>query len=240
MDGINIEEKLKKERKLQEEVDVIDQFNEVVEREKSLEEKIIDNIYGDQDKDECTPVDLSLLDADRVFNLEQIKKICIRYRLRFLSTKYFKGDIPQEAVIKMKNEQKRLGVTFDNLKIIAPSRVFKLEDCDSDPLLFAKVAPDTYYLIHKWGNDLAWYRSFLAWPMKNFNNLGISLLVLSAIITMIMPRDLLVNHPTISVWPYRGMFFMYTLITLTGLTALYTFMLYKNFTVNEWNKKYFN
>lgn len=238
MTGVNIEEKLREERESNPQV--IEQVEEVIQQELSLEEKIIQQIYGDEDKDSFTEVDLSQLDADRIFNLEQIKKICIRYRLRFLSTKYFNGDIPQEAVMKLKNDQKRLGVTFDNLKIIAPSKVFKLEDCDSDPLLFAKVASDSYYLIHKWGNDLSWYRRALVWPMKNFNTLGITLMVLSAFFTWLMPRDLLVTHPTLAEWPYRGMFFMYSLITLSGLTALYTFMLYKNFTVSEWNKKYFN
>lgn len=238
MMGVNVQEKLREER--EKNPNVIEKVQEILEEEMTLEEKIIQNIYGDQDKDNHTEVDLSQLDEDRVFTLEQIKSICIKYRLRFLSTKYFRGEIPREAINELKKEQKRLGVHFDNLKIIAPSKMFKLEDCDSDPLLFTKVAPNAYYLIHQWGNDLSWYRRFLAWPMKSFYTMGMTLIILSALITSVVPRDLLVNHPTLPEWPYRGMFFMYTLITISGFTALYAFMLYKNFTLSEWNKKYFN
>ena len=34
------------------------------------------------------------LETHRIFHLNQIKKVCVDYRLRFLDLKYFKGNIP--------------------------------------------------------------------------------------------------------------------------------------------------
>ena len=37
-----------------------------------------------------------------IFNIDAIKKIAIQHRLRFLPTKYFKNEIPKEAIFKIK------------------------------------------------------------------------------------------------------------------------------------------
>ncbi|WP_395062778.1 hypothetical protein [Flavobacterium sp.] len=48
---------------------------------------------------------------------------------------------------------------------MAPSKAFNLKKYD-DPLLFAPIGNDYYYLIHKWGNDLAWYKNFKFYQLK--------------------------------------------------------------------------
>ena len=45
--------------------------------------------------------DFDRLETHRIFHLNQIKKVCIDYRLRFLDLKYFKGNIPNEGVEKI-------------------------------------------------------------------------------------------------------------------------------------------
>ena len=42
--------------------------------------------------------DLDLLNKQKIFHLDHIKKICIDYRLRFLDIKYFKNDLPNDAI----------------------------------------------------------------------------------------------------------------------------------------------
>ena len=89
----------------------------------------------------------SKLRSEKLFHVEDIRKICIDYRLRFLDVKLFKGKIPNEAIKKLeefKNQHKNLDL---ELKIMAPSKLFELENYD-DPLLFAKLEDGYYYLIH--------------------------------------------------------------------------------------------
>lgn len=46
------------------------------------------------------------LESDRIFHLEQIKSICVDYRLRFLDSHLFKGKIPEEAITKIHQLEK--------------------------------------------------------------------------------------------------------------------------------------
>ena len=110
--------------------------------------------------------DVSKLNSDNLFHVDQIRKICIDYRLRFLDVKLFKGKIPKEAFKKLdqfKNNHPNLNF---ELRIMAPSKLFELENYD-DPLLFASLGDGYYYLIHKWGNDLSFFRKISRSPHIN-------------------------------------------------------------------------
>lgn len=133
--------------------------------------------------------DFDLLEYERIHHLNHIKKICIDYRLRFLDLKYFKGDIPTEAITTIKRLEEQHGIELNGFKIIAPSRLFKLKDKD-DPLLFASMGNDYFYLIHKWGNDLHPLRKMFMWPFKNIVNLAFLVFVLSYLLTLVVPMGL--------------------------------------------------
>ena len=97
-----------------------------------------------------------LLETDKIFHIDQIKKLAINFRLRFLDSHLFKNQIPDEAITKIRVLEKNHKTTLQGFKIIAPSKTFQLENYD-DPLLFAPIGNNYYYLIHKWGNDLSRY-----------------------------------------------------------------------------------
>ena len=133
--------------------------------------------------------EFDLLETDRIYHVQQIKKICIDYRLRFLDSKYFKGKIPQEAISKIKHLEKQHDIKIGGFKIVAPSKLFKLEDKD-DPLLFVPIGNDYFYLIHKWGDDLHPLRKLLVWPFKNIVNLTAVVVLISYLTTMLVPNGL--------------------------------------------------
>lgn len=130
--------------------------------------------------------DISKIDSNKLFHVSQIKKICIDYRLRFLDLKLFKGKVPKKAYNRLEKFQAdHPNLKFD-LKIMAPSKLFELENYD-DPLLFASLGNGYYYLIHKWGNDLSFFRKISVWPFKNLVNILIFISIISLIITAIVP-----------------------------------------------------
>ena len=88
-------------------------------------------------------------------NFETIEKIAIKHRLRFLPTKFFKNQIPQEAIFKIKEIEKSNSTEIKKFFILAPSSAFDLEDCNKDPLLFIPLKNNQYYMVHKWGSDLS-------------------------------------------------------------------------------------
>jgi len=109
--------------------------------------------------------DFDLIESHRIYHLDQIREVCIDYRLRFLDIKYFKNDLPESAYQAINKIETDHGTVLTEFKIMAPSALFKLERKD-DPLLFVSMGNNYYYLVHKWGNDLHPLRKLLMWPFK--------------------------------------------------------------------------
>lgn len=177
-----------------------------------------------------------LLDTNKIFHKEQIKKICTDYRLRFLDSKYFKGKIPQSALTKIRNLEEQHDTQLKGFKIMAPSKLFKLEDKD-DPLLFAPIGNDYYYLIHKWGNDLHPLRKLLVWPFKDIVNLTLTTLLISYLVTLLIPNGLFSKRDGAAEF-WIMFFFMFK--SLAAIVIFYGFALGKNFNPAIWNSKYYN
>ncbi|MFS4491520.1 hypothetical protein [Maribacter sp. 2308TA10-17] len=180
--------------------------------------------------------DFDQLETNRIFHIDQIKQICIDYRLRFLNSRYFKGDIPQEAFNEIKKLERDHNIEVKGFKIIAPSKLFKLKDKD-DPLLFAPIGNDYFYLVHKWGNDLHPLRKLLMWPFKNIVNLSLLVLAISYLITLLVPEGLFSKASTSAEF-WIVFFFMFK--SVAAIVIFYGFAMGKNFNPAIWNSKYFN
>jgi hypothetical protein len=166
--------------------------------------------------------------------LEQIRDVCIRFRLRFLDLKYFKNKLPESALEAVNSIEAKHNTVLTDFKIMAPSVLFRLERKD-DPLLFVPIGNGYYYLIHKWGNDLHPMRSILMWPFKNIWNLLITLLGVSWVATEMTPMGLFTKTPdTTSYW----MLFFFMFKAIASVVLFYGFALGKNFNPAIWNSKY--
>ncbi|KAA1243411.1 hypothetical protein [Aquimarina sp. RZ0] len=176
------------------------------------------------------------LETHNIYHIDQIKKICIDYRLRFLDTKYFKGKTPEEALRAIEQIEKNHGVELKGFKIIAPSKLFKLANAD-DPLLFAPMGNDYYYLIHKWGNDLHPFRKWMMWFFKSFENLLFLTFIVSLLLTFMIPDGLFSKEKTTSTFI---MVFLFMFKSVAAVVLFYGFALGKNFNTAIWDSKYFN
>ena len=179
---------------------------------------------------------LKKLDPKNIYHINDIKKTCIDFRLRFLDAKLFKGVFPTEASIKLQQIEKEQGVSYENLKIMAPSKMFKLENYD-DPLLFADLGNGYYYFIHKWGNDLHPLRKFLVWPYKNLINICIATIALSIFISSLIPISLFTPNPSIG---DSILVHLFVFKSIGAIVIYYGFASGKNFNEAIWRSKYFN
>jgi hypothetical protein len=146
---------------------VLDQVSSILSASVKLDEDVL---YRLQHQAIDPVMDVEIIDEtdkENLFTINQIKSICLKYNLRFLDSSYFKSEFPYEAISKIKAFENKYEVKIKNFKVVAPAEVFKLEDCNKDPLLFAQLADNRYYLIHQWGNDLAWYRALVSYPIKS-------------------------------------------------------------------------
>jgi hypothetical protein len=185
--------------------------------------------------------DFDKLETNKIYHISTIKKICWKYNLRFLPSGYFVGDLPAEAYEKLEQLENSGTFDFENLQIIAPSKLFELEDANADPLLMAPMGNGYYYLIHKWGGDLSWYRAVLAYPFRDFLSLFKSLLLAVVLVCAIVPNSILTTHPDISYFNiYRLLLIPYLTIMFGGFLAFASFAFNKNFSDTVWDAKTYN
>ena len=180
--------------------------------------------------------DFDALSTDRIYHVSHIRQICINYRLRFLDSKYFKGEIPREGIQNIKALEREHKIDLKGYKIVAPSRLFRLED-KNDPLLFAPIGNGYYYLIHQWGNDLHPLRRLLVWPFKNVMNLLFIIVLVSYLMTALIPEGLFSKQGGAGEF-WIIFFFMFK--SIVAVVIFYGFALGKNFNPAIWNSKYFN
>jgi|SRR6185437_54385 len=184
-------------------------------------------------------VNPALLDKNKIFSLDDIKAVCIAYRLRFLDTKYFKmEELPYDAVIAIKELEQKVGTEIKATRIAAPSSFFKLEDRNKDPMLFARIDDTNFYLIHKWGQDIAWYKKLLVYPLRSITTLFISMLVIGFPIAVFLPYLLWNTEKDIQ---YYQQLLLSALVIYTLFTLVFGgFTFYKKFSRVCWNSPYFN
>lgn len=230
----NVEEKLRSRRgRSHTEKDLLLQVQNILNEEQEKEGLILKELTSGTD-DRTNAFNINELDPDRIYHLEDIKTICIDYRLRFLSSRYFKGAIPPEGLIEIKTLEKKHRTSLKGFKILAPSRLFKLENPD-DPLLFSPIGNGYYYLIHKWGNDLHPLRKLLVLPFRNLENLIATVLIVSWIATKMLPLELFSpDHDPAIFW----LLYMLVFKMIGSIVIFYGFALGKNFNTQIWNSKY--
>ncbi len=211
------------------------QVQEIFRKDLAHEERIVRNLDSSSES-VVNILDFDQLDTHKIYHIDQIKKICIDYRLRFLDSKYFKGKLPKSAIFAIKDLEKKHQTELKGFKIIAPSKLFKLENAD-DPLLFAPMGNDYFYLVHKWGNDLHPLRKIMMWSFKSFENLLFLTFLVSLLFTFMVPDGLFTKESNTSTF-IMVFFFMFK--SVAAVVLFYGFALGKNFNPAIWNSKYFN
>ena len=197
-------------------------------------ESNLDSLIKSLDIKSLNAFDFDLLATDKIYHLDQIKKVSIDYRLRFLDLKYFKNKLPQEALDTIQALESAHDTQLGSFKIMAPSALFRLEKTD-DPLLFVPLGKDYYYLVYKWGNDLHPLRKVLMWPFKNIWNLMLAVFAFSWILTELTPMGLFTRTPDSSSY-WMLLFFMFKAVA--SVVLYFGFALGKNFNPAIWNNRY--
>jgi hypothetical protein len=197
-------------------------------------QKHLKNLFKSIEISTLNSFDFDKLSTNKIYHIDQIKKVAIDYRLRFLDLKYFKNKLPKEATAAIQKLEKTHDTKLGAFKIMAPSILFRLEKTD-DPLLFVPLGNDYYYLVHKWGNDLHPFRKLLMWPFKNIWNLLFAVLGISWVFTEITPMGLFTKSPDASAY-WMLLFFMFKAIA--SVVLYFGFALGKNFNPAIWNNRY--
>jgi hypothetical protein len=240
MSGVDLEKALIREKKKEEDKCpdlVLEAFKGLLAADDKRDDKILETIFHGG-TEISNQLNLKDLDPVNIFTTAQIKKLCTQYRLRFLDTKYFKGEVPYEAISKIKSLQRDHKVELSGYKIIAPAPMFNLQNKDRDPLLMLPLGNDRFYLVHKWGNDLHPLRALMVYPFRSFKTLLFCVAGLAAFIVALIPDSVMMGPYDSHSFGLRVIVFFYLFVAFSGLTALYGFSRIKNFNSELWNSRY--
>lgn len=233
---VNLQRELESFRKRNiSEEELLEQVRIILKEREEENQRVLQRLQEGEFSD-SNDFNIDKLETNRIFHISHIKKIAIAYRLRFLPTHYFKSSFPSETIEQITWLEKEHETTLKGLQIVAPSKHFKLENAD-DPIIFAPIGNDYFYLIHKWGKDLHPLRKLVMWPLKCIENLGIFVFLISFIIAIIF-RELFYSG-------YREtyqfiMLYMFSFKSILGLIFFYGIALGKNFSESIWKSKYYN
>jgi hypothetical protein len=241
-DKVNLEKALRgmrdeRKEKIEGEV-VLSEFKSLFEADWEREQRISQGISKGAISEELLPV--HNLPEERIFELKDIKKLCLTYRLRFLSTRHFKKEIPREALSAAKETEEVVGAEIKAFMIAAPASAFKLEDSNKDPLLFAPLDDGRFFLIHQWGGDINAFRKFLFKPLEKPLNLVITILVVSLFLSAIFPTSIFTSTDLGYFNFYRMGFFAWNIAFLSGMVSYFWFATNQKFSIYAWNNKHFN
>lgn len=226
----NVQERLSKLRDKSSSGVLSDVQNLLDNASTDLKSDDVKNLSGDSNN-----FKFDLLESENIYHINQIQKICIDYRLRFLDAKYYKSDIPQQALVKIKHLNESHNSEMQGFKIMAPSKLFKLENAD-DPLLFAPIGNGYYYFIHKWGNDLHPLRKLIMWPVKHLENFMMTTFVFSFLSTIFVSEVFMTEAGGTEFF----LLFMFMFKWIVAIAMYYGFAKGKNFNTSIWKSKYYN
>lgn len=230
-----IENELLKERiHFKSENDILDEVSRILS-DHEHDRAFIKQTLREKSSTDSNNFNLEELQTDRIFHITQIRKVCISYRLRFLDSSSFKSGIPEEAISKINALEKRHNTKLQGFKIMAPSKAFELKNAD-DPLLFAPIGNDYYYLIHQWGNEINPLRKWLVKPFENLMTFTWFCVIISLIVTLLTPE----NNLSKSVPAAKIIIFLFAFKSVIAVLMYAFFMMGKNFNNAIWARPYYN
>lgn len=240
--GELIEALKREEDRAEKENELLGEAEELLQQGFNDDERILELIRHAHPNDGPN-IDPEGLEEDRIFSERAIRELCIKYRLRFLSSRHFMDELPYDALHSLKAFEKTTGQEALDLRIVAPGERFRLQDSKKDPLLFVHLGNGKHYLIHRWGKDLSKWRKTLHYPVRDISTLITTCALLAMMISVLLPAqvfqagegattELIVLFRAMSFFLLSSFFMTATLII--GVTSS------KEFSADQWNSKFFN
>jgi hypothetical protein len=218
---------------------VLDEVHRILAESSFKDKHILDNLK--QYNHSFGLLDEESLDPNLIFKEAEIKKQCIGFRLKFLDSRHYKPEIPYEAILKIRHLNEVQKKDLQHFKVLGKSAGFKVAG-NFPFLLFAQTVYGRYYLVHAWGHKLKWYQKISAFPLRNFETLLLTVLLMAFITTMSLPTTLITLDREATYWcGYRIATFFHLFIFYSGITTYLLVGFNKSFSSTVWkNEKEFD
>ena len=126
-----------------------------------------------------------------VYHVNDVRQVCVHYRMRMLPSRRYHGPIDPEFGLKLNRFQRKHQLADDDLKrdffVVAPAETFELEKRQRplvDPLLLYRIDEQHYRLVHQWGGDLHPLRYLRAWRHRSLTTMTLYWTLFTLVLTV--------------------------------------------------------
>lgn len=178
--------------------------------------------------------------VNTVFKEDQIKSLCIKHRLRFLSSHLYCGEIPYEVIACIKAFEHKYSESELNFFILAPSSFFLLKNVYASPLLFVQKKDGSFKLLSQWGDKLPWYVPIVRYPMRDYKSMIVSSLIFGLSMAMWAGLAGWMNYPNV----LKSVIVKIPILivsagTFSTVGLIYGLLTKTDFSSDNWQNKFF-
>jgi len=233
--GINIEHLLQGERKRTSTEDLLlSEARKVLIQSRLTDKNVLDNLKFYNSSFEF--LDDEEIEHQHVFTQTQLKSTCKKLHLRLLPSQAFEGDVPYEAVLKIKELNAKYRKDLRHFKILSTKHFFSEHNSPHQALLFAQTISGNYFLIHSWGQPLSPGRKFAYFVLRNFESLAVVILLFTLVECLLIPDRYLSTDTRATYFSmYRAAGYFHLLILNLGMTIFSIFAFHLSFSENNWD-----
>lgn len=214
---------------------VLAEARQILKKDLFSEDKVLQNLQ--QYNRTFDVVNEEEVDSDDVFTPREIREVAVRYRLKFLESRFYNAEFPYEAILRIRELNRKQGKDLKIFRVLASPELFNGKVPASQCSLFVKTNYDNYYLLHRWGEPVPQYRKWLYWPLRSFETLAFTIIVFTLALTLSLPTALITLDRQAEYWSgYRIAAFFHLLIFDTAVTVYFAFAFALNFSSVVWNR----
>jgi hypothetical protein len=171
---------------------------------------------------------------------EQIRRTCVKYRLRFLPSNLYSGTVPFEVVACMKRYEHEQYPTNVKFFVLAPIDFYLKKQQYKSPLLFAEKDSGNYAMLCQWGVPRPWYQQVLRYPFRDMRSLMLSSFTFGLFICITAGFLGLASGITIfHSFLYKVPLFVLSSGAFSTASLIYGLVTRTDFSSDNWNKRYF-
>lgn len=132
------------------------------------------------------------LGAGKLVHRENIRDLCVKYRLRFLDAGHYKGSLPARTISALRRSEVRFSSPIKGFKIMAPVRCFRTSsDSCLEPYLFIPLHSGLLYVVDQRMPEPPIWRAWAVWPLRGRVELAMIMMAVAILIAAVLPSSLI-------------------------------------------------
>lgn len=220
---------------------LLDEVNHIFSFAERREQEVLERHFGSESTVVLSPNHrFREAHQNQHIDEEQLRRTCVKYRLRFLPSALYSGAVPFEVIACMKRFEHKNYPRQVNFFVLAPVEFYLKKQQYRSPLLFAEESNGKYTMLCQWGESRPWYQQVLRYPFRDMRSLMFSSFAFGLLVCLIAGLLGLANGITLfHSFLYKVPLFVLSAGAFSTASLIYGLVTRTDFSSDNWNKRYF-